>query len=65
MLLDADVQAGLVVDRAGALRGMIRLSDIADWMRRTGVRALDPTDGGGPGRAALTTQGANAAQEPG
>jgi osmoprotectant transport system ATP-binding protein len=68
MLLDADVQAGLVVDRAGALRGMIRLSDIADWMRRTGVRALDATDGGGAdpaARVARTTRGAEAAQEPG
>ncbi len=44
MLLDADVQAGLVVDRTGALRGMIRLSDVADWMRHTGVRALDATE---------------------
>jgi osmoprotectant transport system ATP-binding protein len=44
MLLDADVQAGLVTDRTGALRGMVRLVDIADWMRRSGVRALDATE---------------------
>jgi osmoprotectant transport system ATP-binding protein len=44
MLLDADVQAGLVVDRTGALRGMIRLPDVAAWMRQRGVRALDATD---------------------
>jgi osmoprotectant transport system ATP-binding protein len=34
MLLDAEVQAGLVVDRTGALRGMIQLDDIAAWMRQ-------------------------------
>ena len=33
MLLDADVQAGLVVDRTGALRGMITIAEITDWMR--------------------------------
>ena len=41
MLLDADVQAGLVVDRAGALRGMLRLTDIAAWMRQ----GDEPSDG--------------------
>ena len=44
MLLDADVQAGLVVDRTGALRGMIRLGDVAAWMRERGVRAMDATE---------------------
>ncbi len=33
MLLDADVQAGLVVDRSGALRGMITVADITALMR--------------------------------
>ena len=33
MLLDADVQAGLVVDRTGALRGSITVDDIAALMR--------------------------------
>ena len=39
MLLDADVQAGLVVDRTGAVRGMVRVEDITRLMRE-----------GGPGR---------------
>jgi osmoprotectant transport system ATP-binding protein len=46
MLLDADVQAGLVVDRTGALRGMVRLADIAAWMRGRGVPGLDAGDPG-------------------
>jgi osmoprotectant transport system ATP-binding protein len=33
MLLDADVQAGLVVDRTGALRGLITADTIAAFMR--------------------------------
>jgi osmoprotectant transport system ATP-binding protein len=41
MLLDADVQAGLVVDRTGALRGMVRLDDITEWMRGGGSPATD------------------------
>ena len=44
MLLDADVQAGLVVDRTGALRGMIRLPEVAAWMRRRGVEAVDTAE---------------------
>ena len=41
MLLDADVQAGLVVDRAGTLRGMIRVADITALMRETDARPMD------------------------
>ena len=37
MLLDADVQAGLVVDRTGAVRGMIRVEDVR-LMRERGPR---------------------------
>ena len=33
MLLDADVQAGLVVDRTGALRGMVTADTITEFMR--------------------------------
>ncbi len=33
MLLDADVQAGIVVDRAGATLGLVTVDDIADRMR--------------------------------
>jgi osmoprotectant transport system ATP-binding protein len=44
MLLDDDVQAGLVVDRKGALRGMIRLDDITEWMRGQGASDPDPAE---------------------
>jgi CBS domain containing-hemolysin-like protein len=42
MLLEADVQAGLVVDRTGAVRGMVRLPDVVEWSRGHGLSALDP-----------------------
>jgi osmoprotectant transport system ATP-binding protein len=48
MLLDDDVQAGIVVDRTGALRGMVTVNGIADWMRERGAetveRVLDEPD---------------------
>jgi osmoprotectant transport system ATP-binding protein len=47
MLLDDDVQAGLVVDRNGALRGMIRLDDITDWMRGQGSPDPDAAEDAG------------------
>ena len=37
MLLDADVQAGIVVDRAGAVLGLVTADMIAEWMRDTAV----------------------------
>jgi len=43
MLLDADVQAGLVVDRDGAVRGMITVDDITALMHQPGARPLDST----------------------
>ena len=33
MLLDADVRAGIVVDRNGVLRGLITVGAIMAWMR--------------------------------
>ncbi len=33
MLLDADVQAGIVVDRNGRLQGLVTVDDISAWMR--------------------------------
>ncbi len=33
MLLDADVQAGIVVDRHGAVRGLVTVDTIAERMR--------------------------------
>src|SRR5690349_1676790 len=44
MLLDADVQAGLVVDRTGALRGMVTVDDITALMRERDARPLDATE---------------------
>ena len=44
MLLDADVQAGIVVDRTGAVRGMVSVEDITRLMREGGPRAADPPD---------------------
>ena len=35
MLLDADVQAGIVVDRNGAVRGLVTVDQIAELMRET------------------------------
>ena len=37
LLLDADVQAGLVVDRTGALLGLVTADTIAGFMRETQV----------------------------
>jgi osmoprotectant transport system ATP-binding protein len=44
MLLDADVQAGLVVDRTGALRGMVTVDAITALMREPGARPADATE---------------------
>ena len=44
MLLDADVQAGLVVDRTGALRGRITVDDITALMREQDARPLNATE---------------------
>jgi len=41
MLLDADVQVGLVVDRTGALRGMVTIRDVMAWMRARDLRPPD------------------------
>ncbi|HEX5828023.1 MAG TPA: betaine/proline/choline family ABC transporter ATP-binding protein [Candidatus Limnocylindrales bacterium] len=44
MLLDADVQAGLVVDRTGALRGMVTVAEIAALMRDGGSVPMNATE---------------------
>jgi len=41
MLLDADVQIGVVVDRRGAYRGIITVEQIAGFTRQTARRAQD------------------------
>jgi hypothetical protein len=60
MLLDADVQAGLVVDRTGAVLGMVRVPDVIAWSRGQGLTALDaePEAGttGAPGPTGPTGQ---------
>ena len=35
MLLDAEVQAGIVVDRTGRVRGLVTVDQIAEFMRQT------------------------------
>jgi osmoprotectant transport system ATP-binding protein len=35
LLLDADVQAGIVVDHRGAVTGLLTVDSIAEWMRET------------------------------
>jgi len=54
MLLDADVQAGLVVDRNGALQGLVTADSIAEFMRDTSAAAA---------RAEPTTSPADAADD--
>jgi osmoprotectant transport system ATP-binding protein len=51
MLLDADVQAGLVLDRDGAVLGMVRVPDLVAWSRDQGLAALDAEPGQEPGPA--------------
>jgi osmoprotectant transport system ATP-binding protein len=58
MLLDADVQAGLVVDRTGAVRGIVRVEDITRLMREGDARPLDATE-----RAAADAVDASATDE--
>jgi osmoprotectant transport system ATP-binding protein len=54
MLLDADVQAGIVVDRHGAVMGLLTVDMIADRMRQTA----------GDGRYAAVAAEVGAGQEP-
>jgi osmoprotectant transport system ATP-binding protein len=52
MLLDADVQVGIVVDRAGAVSGLVTVDAIAERMRDRGAGDLAPADRGAAGRPA-------------
>ena len=47
MLLDADVQAGLVVNREGTLRGIVTAATIAEFMRES-AQAREPRPGAEP-----------------
>jgi len=55
MLLDEDVQAGVVVDRRGAFRGLVTAQQVMAFMRDTAREATDAQDGrdAGDGDAAL------------
>ncbi|MDQ2964654.1 MAG: betaine/proline/choline family ABC transporter ATP-binding protein [Chloroflexota bacterium] len=53
LLLDADVQAGIVVDRHGRVEGIVTVDLIADWMRE-GAAAAGDTVGAAPGAAEVT-----------
>jgi len=54
MLLDADVQAGVLVDRDGRLRGLVTVGMVADWFRAD-------TGGDPPGASATGDRSAAAA----
>ena len=55
MLLDADVQAGIVVDRSGAVEGLVTADMIAERMRMAPREAS--AAGNGVQGAALPAQG--------
>ncbi len=57
LLLESDVQVGLVVDRTGALRGMVRLDDVAAWMRQDDA----PREAGGGTAAGVAPDGSQSA----
>ena len=54
MLLDADVQAGVLVDRDGRLRGIVTVGMVADGSAPTSAATSRgrPRASMGPGRAA-------------
>ena len=57
LLLDADVQAGVVVDREGRLRGLVTVGMVADWFRAAGGRELpDALSGAGESSAAAAVR---------
>jgi osmoprotectant transport system ATP-binding protein len=61
LLLDAGVQAGIVVDRTGAVLGLVTADMIADWMRETAaeVPAPAPTEAAGGTGLPLHGQGSS------
>ena len=61
MLLDADVQAGALVDRDGRLRGIVTVGMVADWFRaHTGAALTDQPDGSAGTAAAAAAAAARA-----
>ena len=44
MLLDHDVQSGIVIDRGGHLRGLLTVQAVMDWMRDERARAAGDPD---------------------
>jgi osmoprotectant transport system ATP-binding protein len=56
MLLDATVQAGILVDRAGRVRGIVTAGMIADWFRAESGRALPGVPGAPEGPAAAAAR---------
>jgi len=51
MLLDQDVQSGIVVDRTGRLRGLLTVGSVMDWMRDERSRATADGDNTPPAPA--------------
>ena len=56
MLLDADVQAGVLVDRDRRLRGIVTVGMVADWFRAETGRDLADTPGTGERSAAAAAR---------
>jgi CBS domain-containing protein len=50
MLLDQDVQSGIVVDRRGQLRGLLTIEAVMTWMRAERTRAAEAADQEAAGR---------------
>lgn len=71
LLLGSDVQAGIVVDRTGAYRGVVTIGGIIEWVRGSGDeapteedRSIAPASGDGAPRAA-SAAGVVAVGQPG
>jgi len=56
MLLDADVQAGVLVDRDRRLRGIVTVEMVADWFRAAPGRDLPAAPGTGDRSAAVAAR---------
>jgi osmoprotectant transport system ATP-binding protein len=56
MLLDADVQAGVLVDRDGRLRGIVTVGMVADWFRADTGGDLPDASGTGDRSAAAAAR---------
>ncbi|MHB8460322.1 MAG: ABC transporter ATP-binding protein [Candidatus Limnocylindrales bacterium] len=56
MLLGSDVQAGIVVDRHGAVRGLVTVAQISEWVRHSGDARPDDAADDDPREPEPTTE---------